>query len=215
MKMDVTKKRKRGRPSLKKEIDLTKVLEIAITSFANNGFAGTSMNTIAEEAGYTKAVLHYHFGNKENLWKEGFLHMNKKIMQRYEETHRYVKDLKGLAALKVYTRQLIYFAAEYPEFYKLTFHEMCTKTDRATWMIENILAPLQQASGGGNLDAQEKEFQGYPIANLASITIGAVNMFFVHAFQMEQMYGVNPFEKAEIEKHADIVIDLLYARFEE
>jgi len=51
------------------------------------------------------------------------------------------KDLEGLAALKAYTRQLIYFCAEHPEYYKLVFHEMCTKTERATWFIENITLP--------------------------------------------------------------------------
>jgi hypothetical protein len=32
---------------------------------------------------------------------------------------------------------------------------------------------------------------------------------------MESMYGINPFEKKEIEKHADIVIDILFAKFKE
>ena len=115
-------KRKRGRPSLKKEIDLSKVLEVAIKSFANEGYKGTSMKTIAEEAGYTKAVLHYHFENKENLWKKAILHLNDKLIQRYEEMQGYFKDLEGLAALKAYTRQYVYFCAEYPEYYLSLLH---------------------------------------------------------------------------------------------
>lgn len=217
MTLDITKKRKRGRPSSKKEIDLAKVLEIAIKSFANNGFAGTSMNTIAKEAGYTKAVLHYHFDNKENLWKEAVLHLDKKLIQRYEEIRGYFKDLEGLALMKAYTRQYIYFCAEHPEYFKLVFHEMCTKTERATWLLEEILPNALNLYIGENKKIKDDKliFKGYPVANISAILFGAANTFFINAFQMEQMFGVNPFEKAEIEKHADIVIDLLYSRYQD
>jgi len=217
MKVEGTEKRKRGRPFLKKEIDLSKILEIAIKSFADEGFKGTSMKTIAEEAGYTKAVLHYHFTNKENLWKEAMLHLNKKLIQRYEYIQGYFKDLEGLAALKAYTRQFIYFSAEHPEYYKLAFHEMCTKTERATWFIENIASPINNLFIEENKKIKDKQliFKGYPAANMSTILYGAANIFFIHAFQMENMYGINPFEKKEIERHADIVVDLLYARYKD
>ncbi len=216
MEVKATKKRKRGRPISKKEIDLSKVLEIAIKSFANDGFKGTSLKNISEEVGYSKAVLHYHFGNKENLWKQAILHLNEKLIKRYEEVSTYFKDLEGLAALKAYTRQFIYFSAEYPEYYKLVFHEMCTKTERATWLIENISNPSEDWFQKENKKVKgiQLKFKDFPIANMSTILFGAVNTFFIHAFQMEKIYGIDPFDKAEIERHADIVIDLIYARQE-
>ena len=217
MEVEATGKRKRGRPSLQKEIDLEKVLEIAIKSFANEGYNGTSMNAIAEEAGYTKAVLHYYFKTKDNLWKKAVLHLNDKLIQRYEEMRGYFKDLEGLAALKAYTRQFVYFSAEHPEYYKLVFHEMCTTTERATWFIENVTSPSEQWFLEENKKVTDKQlkFKGYPVANMSTILFGAANTFFIHAFQMEHLHGINPFDKAEIEKHADIVIDLIYARHQD
>jgi len=214
MEVEVTGKRKRGRPSLQKEIDLEKVLEIAINSFANEGYNGTSMNAIAKEAGYTKAVLHYHFKTKDTLWKKAVLHLNDKLIKRYEEMQSYFKDLDGLAALKAYTRQFVYFCAEHPEYYKIVFHEMCTKTERATWFLDNVSSPSIKWYLEENKKVKDKQlkFKGYPAANMSTILYGAANSFFIHAFQMEHMYGVNPFDKAEIEKHADIVIDLIYTR---
>jgi len=214
MEVEVTGKRKRGRPSLQKEIDLEKVLEIAIMSFANEGYNGTSMNAIAKEAGYTKAVLHYHFDTKDNLWKKAILHLNDKLIKRYEEMRGYFKDLEGLAALKAYTRQYVYFCAEHPEYHKIVFHEMCTKTKRATWFLDNVSSPSDQWYLEENKKVNDKQlkFKGYPIANMSTILYGAANSFFIHAFKMEHMYGINPFDKTEIEKHADIVIDLIYAR---
>ncbi len=43
---------------------------VATTLFALKGFAATSTREICEEAGVTKPVLYYHFGNKEHLYKE-------------------------------------------------------------------------------------------------------------------------------------------------
>ena len=213
---ETANKRRRGRPSLKKQFDLPKVLEIAIKYFADKGFDGTTIMAIAEEAGYTKASLHYHFGDKEKLWKQAVLHLSEKLMKRFIEVKGYFKDLEGLAAFKAYTRQFVYFSAEYPEFFKVVFHEMCTKTDRASWLVENILAPAHKLYEGDSLENKDGQllFQGYEVAHLSSIIIGAANVFFINAFQMETMYGVNPFEKDNIEKHADIVIDILFARFE-
>jgi TetR/AcrR family transcriptional regulator len=38
--------------------------------FAEKGFAATSTREICEQAGVTKPVLYYHFGNKEQLYEE-------------------------------------------------------------------------------------------------------------------------------------------------
>ena len=211
------KKRSRGRPSAKKQMDIEHVLEIAIKSFANKGFDGTQMKAIADEAGFAKSLMNYHFGSKENLWKQAVSHLGAKLMKRFMEVQGYFKDLEGLAAMKAYTRQFIYFSAEYPEFYKLVFHEMCTRTERAAWLVETILAPAHYLYHGKKPEDEEGKqlFHGYPVANLSSIIIGVANVFFINAFQMEQMYGIDPFDQKEIELHADIVIDLLFAKFQE
>lgn len=38
--------------------------------FLSDGFVGARMQTIADEAGISKALLHYHFKNKESLYQE-------------------------------------------------------------------------------------------------------------------------------------------------
>lgn len=50
------------------------LLEIAGRLFAKNGFKGTSLREIAEEAQITKAALYYHFPNKEALYESIVLH---------------------------------------------------------------------------------------------------------------------------------------------
>jgi len=45
-----------------------KILEAAKKVFILNGFEGTSMQQIANEAGINKSLLHYYFRNKEKLF---------------------------------------------------------------------------------------------------------------------------------------------------
>ena len=93
---------------------------------------------------------------------------------------------------------------------------MCTQTERATWLIQEVLAPIHHLAEyrGTTTEDGKLQFMGYPVANLSSIIIGAANVFFIHEFQMKMMYQVQPFDKKEIEKHADIVIELLSAKFD-
>ncbi|MCS5713930.1 TetR/AcrR family transcriptional regulator [Herbiconiux sp. CPCC 205716] len=41
---------------------------IALEMFAENGYAGTSLQQIADAAGYSKSSVLYHFGSKEQLF---------------------------------------------------------------------------------------------------------------------------------------------------
>lgn len=56
-----------------------KILEAAKKVFHRKGFEGTRMQEIADEAGINKALLHYYFRSKENLFeavfKEAFLQL--------------------------------------------------------------------------------------------------------------------------------------------
>jgi AcrR family transcriptional regulator len=49
-----------------------KILRAAKTEFANKGFNGARMSSIASIAGVNQALLHYHFESKENLYRSIF-----------------------------------------------------------------------------------------------------------------------------------------------
>lgn len=57
-----------GKPSDKREI----ILNAALREFADNGIAGARLQTIADNSGVTKAMIHYYFNSKGNLFNEVF-----------------------------------------------------------------------------------------------------------------------------------------------
>ena len=46
------------------------ILQKAREAFAEHGFAGASIRDIAVEAGTTHSMIRYHFGTKDQLWRE-------------------------------------------------------------------------------------------------------------------------------------------------
>ena len=62
------KKPTRGRPPAHKAGDRRALLlDAALTLFARQGIAATSLNAIATQAKVTPALVHYYFGNREQL----------------------------------------------------------------------------------------------------------------------------------------------------
>ena len=58
-----------------------RLLEAALERFAADGYAGASMNDVAEAAGVTKPVLYQHFASKEALYRELVLHVGTSLEQ--------------------------------------------------------------------------------------------------------------------------------------
>ena len=123
--------------------------------------------------------------------------------------------LHGLPLMKALNRQFIYFSAEHPTFFKIVFHEMCAQTERTKWLLETILQPMHEVYEKGILGAKEYSglIKGISSAHLASLVIGAGNIFFSHAYQIKHQYGINSFDKKEIERYADFVNETIFARF--
>lgn len=50
----------------------TVILKIALIEFAQQGIAGARLQVIADRSGVTKAMIHYYFDSKQNLFNEVF-----------------------------------------------------------------------------------------------------------------------------------------------
>ncbi|MGK7369507.1 MAG: TetR/AcrR family transcriptional regulator [Candidatus Halalkalibacterium sp. M3_1C_030] len=48
------------------------ILAAALNEFSGNGLAGARLQNIADEVGVTKAMIHYYYDSKENLFREVF-----------------------------------------------------------------------------------------------------------------------------------------------
>lgn len=72
-----------------------KILEAAKKVFHQKGFEGARMQEIANEAGINKALLHYYFRNKENLFESVFRDAFSSFMGRAREIFLSDQPLAG------------------------------------------------------------------------------------------------------------------------
>ena len=70
-----------------------KIYEAARRIFILKGMDGARMQEIADEAGMNKALLHYYFRSKENLFKAVFKDIFSKFLSRTKENFR--SDISG------------------------------------------------------------------------------------------------------------------------
>jgi TetR/AcrR family transcriptional regulator len=79
-----------------------KILKAALEQFLNYGKSGAKTKTIADNAGANKALIHYYFSNKEQLFKACVDYILENMEKTFHQT-----ELKGVVDYRAYLSQLI------------------------------------------------------------------------------------------------------------
>ena len=90
-----------------------RLLDIAMVLISRHGFAGTSLQMIADDLGFTKAAIYYHFRTRDQLLialMEPLLHQIRQVVETAEDqsTPRTQMDamVRGFAAVVAKNRSL-------------------------------------------------------------------------------------------------------------
>jgi len=206
------KKRKRGRPTLAASIDPDKILKVALKVFAEFGFGGAKISTISKQANVDDSLLHYHFKTKENLWKKSLELAYADYIKDAQNVIKLFKDMDVLTFAKTSFRHSIHYNAKHPELYQIIFHEMTLKSDRSDWIIKNVLEPhTKKVYLLHKTLKKEGLVKDFPLPNLVSIYMGAMNTFFVLHNQMQAQFDIDVYDEDQIDQHADVVIEIIFS----
>ena len=86
-----------GRRLLKRDERRTKLIQAAAAAFARQGFAGTSLDDVAHEAGVTKMIIYRHFDSKAALYRAVLDNARERVRAEIGSPDRY--DDKTVSAL--------------------------------------------------------------------------------------------------------------------
>lgn len=204
-----TLKRKPGRPTADAEINIEHLCDVAVNVFAEKGYSGTTTTEITKKAGVARSLIHYYFGNKEELWKASIKRLANEFISEFEQSKKIHKDLNGIQMIKVMVRQLVHFYAKYPAFPKIVAQELDENSERSDWIMNNHIYPLFNLTGElfkkqrrlGTIKKIDKAFQ-------SSILLGVCSSFFSNPFLIKHLYGVNPHDDEVIERYADAAVEI-------
>lgn len=205
--------RRPGRPRAAAQADTTAlILRSALREFATQGFEGARMSDIAERAGITKPLLHYHFSDKEKLWKAAVANGFEEMMANFQNMPHELKDLDPLSSTKVFLRRYVAFVAHNPELGRIVVIEGYKAGPRARWLLENHVLPMNQFAIAMVAAAQAKGIIK-PIApdQVVAMLNGSINVYFNEIQMRRRLAGDEEdiaIDTDTINQFADHLIDV-------
>lgn len=185
-----------------------KILDAARHLFAKNGFEGTNVREIAQQAGVTHTLIRYHFGSKEKLWKDVVTDMYRRLDQEISGDAIGRLDYATLDGTREFFRRYVRYCAHNPEQIRIMIHESMVGGERLDWMVSYILkshktlAPfLRQQMKRGEVPEVFLVSWFYAVSSLCQLP-------FALSSTIERLYGVDMTSEAAIDAHIDAVLGI-------
>jgi TetR/AcrR family transcriptional regulator len=129
-----------------------RLIEASIDLFSRHGFDGTSLSSIADRAGVTQPTLNYHFGTKDQLYRDVISYCGSQWIAAVEVGDD-LRDLVLLDVLRVVLRRLgrviarqkvvtrlMLQASLHPEFEAEVEEALRPGVDALTALLEDLMA---------------------------------------------------------------------------
>lgn len=111
------------------------ILEAARIVFIQNGYEGTSMQHIADEAGINKALLHYYFRNKDRLFEGVFMEAFTKMIPNLFVILQ--TEIDFFEKIELFIDSYISALQQFPQIPLFILHELKRNPDRVVELISN------------------------------------------------------------------------------
>lgn len=186
-----------------------RILSAAETLFAIRGFEGVSTTQIAKVAGITQPLIHYHFKNKEALWKATVARLFGRLSSEF------TAELKGLQQgdsrryMVEMIRSYVTFVARYPQFGQFILREGVQQSSRLTWMVEEWLKPLlSQFHEVYEKGVAENWVKDIPFPQLIMLITASASHFFSLAPLVRALYDIDANSPEQVLAHSDAVVEV-------
>jgi AcrR family transcriptional regulator len=191
----------------------SRILDAALKTFSLHGFEGASIADIARSHDVSPALIHYYFANKEELWRSALDYGIGDVLLNLGETMGDLAEVDSVGRLKFFIRRYIAIVAERPEVFRVIIRDSETRGPRLTWLSKKHLTPLyslftnlvEAAQAEGKIKAV------VPPYHLSQIIAGACYHFIASRNRMLEAYGVDVASKEIRDRHANAVLEVLFA----
>ncbi|PTM57284.1 TetR/AcrR family transcriptional regulator [Phreatobacter oligotrophus] len=188
------------------------LLDASIVLFARHGFDAVTTGQIAEAAGVTQSMVHYHFGSKSKLWEEAMARLMHRRGRLFRAQARDLIGLDPVEKLKALIRRLVEANAENPDYVRIVVQEGTTPTPRLKWLVETYLRPgfgvfdqaLREAMDAGAIPRR-------PIHDVTNAITSAASLSFALHAVVEDLYGVDLTDPERVRSFADTIVDVIFA----
>ena len=124
-----------------------RLLEVAGTVFAEQGFKNATVREICKRAGANVAAINYHFGDKQGLYSETLRYWIRESLEKYPPDLGLSESATPEEKLSAYIRSFLWriFDRGRPSWYgKLMAREMIEPTHALDACVNETMKPLSQ-----------------------------------------------------------------------
>ena len=205
-------KNKQRRTQERTEITRGKLLDAATVIFSEQGYEGVSIRELETAAGVQRGLLAYHFDDKAGLWKAATDRIFGLLQAEVSSRLQILADLPTDERLAAVVRFYVRFSAAHPEFSRLMTQEARQDSWRKDYMVENYVGEMTRALRGPVQEAlglNERDF-----VHWFYMLAGASATIFSHAPEARSLFETEPLEEALIERHAELMVQMLVRAFQ-
>ena len=197
------------------EMPAERLIEAAVSLFAQHGFDAVSTGAVATAAGLTQSMVHYHFGTKEKLWKAAVEQIMRVRGNMFSLNMEDLRDVDPIARLKIMLRRFISANAADPDLTRILIHEGMSDSPRLRWLAKCYMirgydtfnAAIKAAMDSGAV-------RQLPARDVTNIIVGACVLTFTLSRLLKVVYGEDPTSTEAVSSLSDTLIEVLFKGLE-
>lgn len=125
-----------------------KILAAARAEFIENGLRGARMQEIANRAGVNKALLHYHFRDKESLYRAVLELVTQRMRNEIFATFSPAEEIPPEESIRRLVRTYVMALHEHPDMVGLVLRELADGGRNLAEVLGGVAPMVRQVLGG-------------------------------------------------------------------
>ena len=187
------------------------LLQTAITAFSTAGFESVSVRQLEEAAGVKRGLVAYHFGDKEQLWRSAVEQLFAGLIEDFAGRLTTLVDVAPAEAARAMVRAFVRYSAAYPELNRMMMQECTSDSWRVACIVDQYVRPMHKRLAEALPEATTLLW-GDRDPHRYYLMVGAGAFVFNAEQECRHLFGTDPRAEAFVERHAELVADLLVGR---